>query len=65
MKSIFNLKMIEIHGFKQAFCQNILIDNCMSTDLDRYLNLLRRNFIDLKNNDAQECSTGKQKECEK
>lgn len=54
--------MIEIHGFKPAFCQNILIDNCMSTDLDRYLNLLRRNFIDLKSNDAQECGTGKQKE---
>ena len=56
-QSIFNLEMIEIHGFKKVFCQNFLIDNCMSTDLDRSLNLLRRNFIDLNNNDARECGT--------
>lgn len=45
-KDIAFLKMIEIHGFRGAVCENIIMNNCQITDLDNYLNLLRGRFID-------------------
>lgn len=45
-KDIAFLKMIVIHGFRGAVCENIIMNNCQTTDLDDYLNLLRGRFID-------------------